>query len=99
APDPAWDPAHPSPATSRAPYRIFNIGNNRPVNLMRFIEVLENCLGRKAVTRMLPMQPGDVPVTAADISALNKATGFAPSTPVEAGIARFVAWYRDYYRV
>jgi UDP-glucuronate 4-epimerase len=99
APDPAWDPAHPSPATSRAPYRIFNIGNNQPVNLMRFIEVLENCLGRKAVTRMLPMQPGDVPVTAADISALNKATGFAPSTPVEAGLARFVAWYREYYRV
>lgn len=99
APDPGWDPAHPSPATSRAPYRIYNIGNNQPVNLMRFIEVLEDCLGRKAVTRMLPMQPGDVPVTAADISALNKATGFAPSTPVEAGIARFVAWYRDYYRV
>jgi len=99
APDPDWDPARPAPATSRAPYRIYNIGNNRPVSLMHFIAVLEGCLGRKAVIDLLPMQPGDVPVTAADISALNRATGFSPSTPVESGIARFVAWYREYYRV
>jgi UDP-glucuronate 4-epimerase len=99
APDPAWDPAKPAPATSRAPYRIYNIGNNRPVNLMHFIAVLEGCLGRKALIDLLPMQPGDVPVTAADISALHRATGFSPSTPIEAGIARFVAWYREYYRV
>ena len=99
APDPAWDPAHPAPATSRAPYRLYNIGNNQPVGLMRFIGILEECLGRKAVIEMLPMQPGDVLATTADISALNKATGFAPSTPVETGIARFVAWYREYYCV
>ena len=99
APDPAWDPAHPAPSGSSAPYRVYNIGNNRPVKLMRFIEVLEGCLGRKAVIDLLPMQAGDVPATAADITALSKATGFAPSTPVETGIARFVAWYRDYYRV
>jgi UDP-glucuronate 4-epimerase len=97
APDPAWDPAHPAVASSTAPYRIYNIGNNHPVRLMDFIGVLERCLGRKAVLDLLPMQPGDVPSTAADISALGKATGFAPSTPVETGLARFVAWYRGYY--
>jgi UDP-glucuronate 4-epimerase len=97
-PDPTWDPAHPAPSTSRAPYRIYNIGNNRPVKLLRFIEVLEEHLGRKAVIDLLPMQPGDVPATSADISALQAATGFAPSTPIETGIARFVAWYRDYYK-
>ena len=98
APDPDWDPAHPAVASSTAPYRIYNIGNNRPVKLMDFIGTLEKCLGRKAVLDLLPMQPGDVPSTAADISALVKATGFAPSTPVETGLARFVAWYRDYYK-
>ena len=97
APDPDWDPAHPAVASSTAPYRIYNIGNNHPVRLMDFIGVLERCLGRKAVLDLLPMQPGDVPSTAADISALGKATGFAPSTPVETGLARFVAWYRGYY--
>ena len=97
APDPDWDPAHPAVASSTAPYRIYNIGNNRPVKLMEFIGVLEQCLGRKAVVDLLPMQPGDVPSTAADISALGKATGFAPATPVETGLARFVAWYHEYY--
>ena len=97
APDPDWDPAHPAVASSTAPYRIYNIGNNRPVKLMEFIGTLEKCLGRKAVLDLLPMQPGDVPSTAADISALGKATGFAPATPVETGLARFVAWYHEYY--
>ena len=99
APDQEWDPMHPTPSTSQAPYRVFNIGNNRPVKLMRYIEVLEECLGKKAVLDLLPMQPGDVAATTADVTALNAATGFAPSTPVETGIARFVEWYREYYKV
>ena len=99
APDAAWSGDSPDPATSRAPYRIFNIGNNRPVNLMRYIEVLEECLGRKAVMEMLPMQPGDVQATFADVTELSNATGFRPCTPVEEGVAKFVAWYRDYYGV
>ena len=98
-PDPAWNPAHPTPATSSAPYRIYNIGNNQPVKLMRFIEVLERNLGLKASIELLPMQPGDVPATAADISAIASASGFSPSTPIETGIARFVEWYREYYKV
>ena len=98
-PDPGWDPAQSGPATSSAPYRLYNIGNNRPIKLMRFIALLEESLGKKAILELLPMQPGDVPATAADISALNAATGFSPSTPVETGIARFVEWYREYYRV
>ena len=99
APDPHWDRMRPTPSTSQAPYRVFNIGNNRPVKLMRYIEVLEECLGKKAMLDLLPMQPGDVPATTADVTALNAATGFSPSTPVETGIARFVDWYREYYRV
>ncbi len=99
APDPAWDPGAPSPARSSAPYRIYNIGNNRPVPLLHFIAVLEKCLDRRAVLDMLPMQAGDVPATAASIDALEAATGFAPSTPIETGLARFVAWYRTYYNV
>ena len=99
APDAAWSGDSPDPATSRAPYRIFNIGNNRPVNLMRYIEVLEECLGRKAQLEMLPMQPGDVLATFADVTELGKAVGFRPRTPVEEGVAKFVAWYRDYYGV
>jgi UDP-glucuronate 4-epimerase len=99
APDPAWRGDEPDPATSRAPYRIFNIGNNRPVNLMRYIEVLEACLGRKAVMQMLPMQPGDVQATTADVSTLERAVDFRPRTSVEEGIVRFVAWYRDFYGV
>jgi UDP-glucuronate 4-epimerase len=98
APDPAWNSDSPDPATSRAPYRIYNIGNNRPVELMRYIEVLENCLGRKAEKNLLPLQVGDVPDTWADAEELVRDVGYRPSTPVEEGVARFVAWYLEYYR-
>jgi len=87
----------PDPARSRAPYRIYNIGNNRPVKLMRYIEVLEQSLGRKAKLDLLPMQQGDVPATTADVSDLEAAVGFRPRTTVETGIARFVEWYKGYY--
>lgn len=99
SPDPAWDSSSPDPATSSAPYRIYNIGNNSPVQLGRFIEVLEDCLGKKAQKNLLPMQPGDLLSTAADIADLSSAVGFSPDTPIETGIARFVAWYREYYKV
>jgi len=95
--DPAYDALAPSPATSSAPFRVYNIGNHQPVELLRYIEVLEECLGRKAHKHLLPLQPGDVPDTCADVSALMRDTGYAPSTPVEVGVARFVEWYRDYY--
>ena len=98
APDPDWDGARPDPATSRAPYRLYNIGNNRPVELMRYIEVLEGCLGRKAGKNLLPLQVGDVPDTWADAEDLVREVGYRPSTSVEEGIAKFVAWYLDYYR-
>jgi UDP-glucuronate 4-epimerase len=88
-----------SPATSAAPFRIYNIGNSKPVQLLRYIEVLEECLGRKAVLERRPMQPGDVRATVADVSALERDLGFHPATSIETGVARFVAWYRDYYRV
>jgi len=97
--DVAWDSQCPDPATSSAPYRVYNIGNNNPVQLGRFIEVLEDCLGRKAIKNLLPMQPGDLPSTAADIVDLARDVGFSPDTPIETGIARFVAWYRQYYGV
>ena len=97
-PDPAYDPLAPTPASSLAPYRVYNIGNHQPVQLLRYIEVLEDCLGRKAEKRLLPMQPGDVPDTCADVEALRRDTGYHPSTPIETGISRFVEWYRDYYR-
>ncbi len=99
APDPAWDGADPDPGTSAAPYRLYNIGNNRPVPLMRMIAVLEDCLGRQAEKRFLPLQPGDVPATFADIDDLRRDVGFEPSTPIEVGVERFVRWYRDHYRV
>ncbi len=99
SPQPGWDGNKPDPATSLAPYRIFNIGSNRPVKLMRYVEVLERCLGKKAKLELLPMQPGDVPATYADVSALEAAVGFRPATTVEDGISRFVAWYKDYYKV
>ena len=98
APNPAWDGNRPDPATSRAPFRVYNIGNNRPVELMRYIEVLEDCLGRKAVKNLLPMQPGDVPETSANIDDLGDDVGYRPTTPVEVGVRRFVDWYREYYR-
>ena len=97
--DPAWSARAPSPSSSNAPYRIYNIGNSQPVKLMRYIEVLEQCLGRKAKLDLLPLQAGDVPETIADVSRLEAAVGFRPSTPVEVGIGRFVEWYRAYYRV
>ena len=95
APDPAWSGAQPDPGTSRAPYRLYNIGNHRPVELMHLIATLERALGVAAVKEMLPMQPGDVPATYADIADLTRATGFTPATPIEAGVERFVRWYRD----
>jgi UDP-glucuronate 4-epimerase len=99
APAPSWSGERPDPATSYAPWRIFNIGNSRPVKLTRYIEVLEQYLGRKAIVDLLPMQPGDVRVTTANVSDLEQAVGFRPNTPVEEGVARFVSWYKDYYRV
>ena len=99
APDPAFDPAHPNPATSWAPHRVFNIGNSNPVPLMDYIEAVESALGISAEKQFLPMQPGDVPATAANTSALEAWTGFKPNTPVRDGVARFVAWYREFYGV
>jgi len=93
------DPAQPEPATGPVPHRIFNIGNHTPIELGRFIEVIETAVGKTAVKRMLPMQPGDVPATYADVSRLAAAVGFAPRTRIEDGIGRFVAWYREYYGV
>ncbi|AMV32272.1 UDP-glucose 4-epimerase [Pirellula sp. SH-Sr6A] len=98
-PDPTWSPESPTPGSSDAPYRVYNIGNHQPTELLRFIEVLEDAIGKKAVMNLLPMQPGDVPSTFADVEALQQAVGFAPSTPIEEGIRRFVAWYREYHRV
>ena len=97
--NPAWRGDAPDPATSAAPWRVFNIGNARPVPLLRYIELLEDAIGRKAIMEMKPLQPGDVPDTAADVSALAAATGYAPSTPVEVGVPRFVEWFRDHYRL
>ena len=97
--NPDWDSDNPDPATSSAPYRIYNIGNNQPVELMRYIEVLEECLGRTADKNLLPLQPGDVPDTYADSQSLVDAVGYQPATPVEEGVARFVEWYVDYYQV
>jgi UDP-glucuronate 4-epimerase len=94
-----WNGAHPDPATSRVPYRLYNIGNHQPVELLRMIEILEVCLGKKAEKQFEPMQPGDVPATFADVDDLVRDVGFQPSTPLEIGIARFVEWYRNYYRV
>ena len=98
-PNPEWSGDHPDSATSYAPYRIYNIGNNQPVELMKYIRVLEDCLGKKAQMDMLPMQDGDVPATYADTAGLEKAVGFKPATPVEDGIARFVEWYLEYHKV
>ena len=98
-PDPAYDPLAPTPASSLAPYRVYNIGNHQPVQLLRYLEVLEDCLGRKAEKRLLPMQPGDVPDTEADVEALRRDTGYSPATPIETGVRRFVEWYRAFYDV
>lgn len=98
-PSPAFDSARPNPATSDAPYRVFNIGNSRPVPLMEYITALETALGRIARKNFLPMQPGDVLATASNTDELNAWVGFKPDTPIRAGIANFVAWYLDYYKV
>ena len=99
AANPQWNSAKPDPATSLAPYRIFNIGNEQPVELLRYIEVLEQCLGRKAQMELLPLQAGDVLDTEADVSALAAAVDYTPKVAVEEGVANFVRWYRDYYEV
>jgi len=98
-PNSNWSGDEPEPCTSYVPYRIYNIGNNQPVELLRFIEVLEDCLGVKAKKNMMPLQPGDVPVTYADVDDLMRDVDFKPQTPIEVGIARFVEWYRAYYKL
>lgn len=98
-PDETWSSDQPDPATSAAPYRLYNIGSNNPVKLMDFIDILEKKLGMPANKDFLPMQPGDVPETYADVDALGEAVGFRPSTPITEGVGHFVDWYRDYYRV
>lgn len=95
----AWSGDTPDPATSADPYRLYNIGSNSPVELLRYIEVLEDCLGKKAEKNLLPLQPGDVPDTYADVDALVSDVGYRPSTTVEEGVSKFVDWYRDFYRV
>jgi UDP-glucuronate 4-epimerase len=97
-PNPEWRGDRPDPSTSYAPYRLYNIGNNNPVELMHFIEVLEDCLGKKAVKNLLPIQAGDVPATYADVDDLIRDADFKPSTPIEEGIRKFVEWYRSYYK-
>jgi len=96
-PNPDWNGDNPDPSTSYAPYKLYNIGNNNPVELIRFIEVLENCLGKNAKKNLLPMQPGDVPATYADVDDLMRDVGFIPRTPIEVGIKKFVEWYKAYY--
>ena len=98
-PNPQWNSDKPDPATSRSPYRLYNIGNQQPVDLMRYIEVLEECLGRKAEKNLLPMQPGDVPDTWADVGNLATDVGYRSTTPVEEGVKRFVDWYVEYYKI
>ncbi|MEN8130846.1 MAG: NAD-dependent epimerase [Pseudomonadota bacterium] len=97
-PNPGWSSDQPDPATSKAPYRLYNIGNNQPVELMRYIEVLEEQLGKKAQQNLLPLQPGDVPDTYADVEDLVRDVAYKPDTPIETGVQRFVEWYRDYYK-
>jgi UDP-glucuronate 4-epimerase len=98
-PNPDWVGTNPDPSSSKAPYRIYNIGNNQPIELMYFIEVLEKCLGIEAKKNIMPIQPGDVPITYADVSDLTRDVGFKPDTSIELGVARFVDWYRAYYQV
>ena len=98
-PDPVWSGLEPNPATSSAPYRVFNIGAAERVELTRYVDVLEEKLGRRATRELLPLQPGDVPDTEADVSDLVQATGYTPRTSVEEGVGRFVEWYRGYYGV
>lgn len=97
--DPNWSSATPDPGTSNAPWRVYNIGNNNPVELMRVIELIEQALGREAIKEFLPMQPGDVPATYADVDDLMRAVDFQPATPIERGISEFIGWYRQYHQV
>jgi UDP-glucuronate 4-epimerase len=98
-PDSEWSPASPDPSTSSAPYRLYNIGNHSPVELSYLVSTLEKTIGREAIKNYLPIQPGDVPATYADVQSLTDTVGFKPDTPIEVGVARFVEWYRDYYGV
>ena len=98
-PDPEWSGIDPDPARSAAPYRIYNIGNNQPVELLSYISAIEKALGKQAEMKLMPMQPGDVPSTMADVSELEAAVGFRPRTSVAEGVSRFVSWYREFYRV
>jgi UDP-glucuronate 4-epimerase len=98
-PNPDWDGAKPDPSSSFAPYRLYNIGNNNPVQLGYFISLIEKELGKEAVKNMMELQPGDVPATYADIDALIKDVGYKPATPIETGIRNFVNWYKEYYKV
>jgi UDP-glucuronate 4-epimerase len=97
--NPDWRGEDPDPGTSKAPWRVYNIGNNFPVELLDYIGAIEKVLGKKAQMKMLPLQPGDVPDTYADVSDLSEQFGYKPSTPVTEGIEKFVAWYRGYYNV
>jgi len=99
APNPEWTGMDPDSATSKAPYKIYNIGSNKPCELMRYIEIIEECVGKKAEMNMLPLQPGDVPATYADVDALIKDVDYKPNTSIEEGVAKFVEWYRDFYKV
>ena len=96
AANPEWDSADPDPGTSSAPYRLYNIGNNSPVMLLDYIAAVEKALGKKADMEMLPMQPGDVAATCADIDALEQAVGYRPNTPIEEGVNNFISWYLEY---
>ncbi len=98
-PNPHWNGDNPDPGTSPAPYKVYNIGNNNPVKLLDFIKAIEKALGKEAKKEFLPLQPGDVPKTYADIDDLVQDVGFSPSTPIEAGIARFIHWYKEYYKI
>lgn len=97
--NPSWNSDRPDPATANAPYRLYNIGSNRPIELLRYIEILEDCLGKKATKNLLPLQLGDVPDTYADVDALIADVDYQPSTPIETGVENFVRWYKDYYAV
>jgi UDP-glucuronate 4-epimerase len=99
APNAAWTGMQPDPATSFAPYRVFNIGNNQPVELIRFIEVIEEKLGKKAIKNLLPIQDGDVPETFADVDDLMREVDFKPATSIEVGVGNFIDWYRAYYKI
>ncbi|EJW11549.1 dTDP-glucose 4,6-dehydratase [Rhodovulum sp. PH10] len=97
APNPDWSSDDPDPASSNAPFRLFNIGNNQPVKLMEYIEAIEDAVGKKAAKELLPMQPGDIPDTYADVTELSKTVGYKPATPTREGVATFVRWYQSYY--